>query len=163
MRFELAPHAANQVLQRVAVPLTLAPDGVDALPGGSKIVLRTPVIAGTQGKRRVAIDVIDEGTGIAADVLSHVFKPFFTTKEAGSGTGLGLTSVQRIAERHGGSVEVKSTPRSGSTFILRLPSAFTAKASPWIQPGEATPEEVARQLAACPSGALQVERIGDAG
>ena len=49
------------------------------------------------------------------------------------------------------------------TCVRGLPSVFNAKANPWIQPGEATPEEVARQVAACPSGALQVERLGDAG
>ena len=113
--------AERALLHQALTNLVL--NALDAMPDGGKIVLRTRVTAGTQGKRRVAIDVIDEGTGIGADVLPHVFKPFFTTKEAGSGTGLGLTSVQRIAQRHGGSVEVKSTPGSGSTFTLRLPEA----------------------------------------
>ena len=113
--------AERALLHQALTNLVL--NALDAMPDGGKIVLRTRVTAGTQGKRRVAIDVIDEGTDIGADVLPHVFKPFFTTKEAGSGTGLGLTSVQRIAQRHGGSVEVKSTPGSGSTFTLRLPEA----------------------------------------
>lgn len=118
----LPPVRAERALLYQALT-NLVLDAIDAMAGGGKIVLRTRVTAGAEGTRKVALDVIDEGTGIAPDVLPHVFKPFFTTKEAGSGTGLGLTSVQRIAERHGGSVEVKSTPGSGSTFTLRLPEA----------------------------------------
>ena len=105
----------------------LVMNAADAMPGGGKIVLRTRAVeeppAGEAGGPAVAIDVMDSGGGIPADVLPHVFKPFFTTKSRGNGTGLGLTSVQRIAERHGGGVHAKSTRGVGSTFALWVPIA----------------------------------------
>jgi len=68
----------------------------------------------------VAIDIADNGHGIPAEVLPRIFDPFFTTKEVGKGTGLGLSICYKIAESHGGKLEVQSKP--GSTrFTLILP------------------------------------------
>ncbi|MBR2532634.1 MAG: hypothetical protein IKE56_08275 [Lachnospiraceae bacterium] len=69
----------------------------------------------------VVFRIADSGTGIPEDVLPHIFDPFFTTKEVGKGTGLGLAIVKNVAEQHGGTVEVRSVPGKGSTFIVRLP------------------------------------------
>jgi signal transduction histidine kinase len=63
--------------------------------------------------------VVDTGRGIDPNHLPNLFRPFFTTK--GKGTGLGLSLAQRIAEGHGGSIEVSSTPGKGSCFVLRIP------------------------------------------
>ncbi len=104
------------------------------MSGGGAILLRTRLLTEARGDRgreatavaggrRVAIDVVDHGTGISPELLSRVFEPFFTTKASGSGTGLGLTSVRRIARRVGGSVDVESTPGAGSTFTMQLPVA----------------------------------------
>jgi len=72
-----------------------------------------------EGAVRVACS--DNGRGIPRDVLPHIFTPFFTTKPRG--TGLGLAVVKRIADAHGGSIEVQSTLGSGTTFTIALPIA----------------------------------------
>jgi signal transduction histidine kinase len=87
--------------------------------GRGQIQLRT---RGTTGGR-VAVDVADDGPGIAPEVLPHIFDPFFTTKPAGVGTGLGLSVVFAIAHDHGGSIAVESRPGGGAVFTLELPAA----------------------------------------
>jgi signal transduction histidine kinase len=67
----------------------------------------------------VHIDVVDCGTGIAPDILPRLFTPFFTTKARG--TGLGLPTVRRIAEAHGGRVEVVSSDAGGTHVRFTLP------------------------------------------
>jgi signal transduction histidine kinase len=71
--------------------------------------------------RGVEVSVSDDGPGIDPAHAERIFEPFFTTKAAGRGTGLGLSICRRIAEAHGGSLEVSSTPGAGATFTLRLP------------------------------------------
>jgi signal transduction histidine kinase len=68
---------------------------------------------------RIEIAVTDEGVGIPMDALDHIFDPFFTTKPGGS--GLGLATVHRIVEQHGGDVRVESRVGEGTTFRVRLP------------------------------------------
>ena len=66
--------------------------------------------------------VIDNGCGMTADVLEHVFEPFFTRRRAGQGTGLGLSITYRIVADHDGEIEAHSPgPGKGSTFRVRLP------------------------------------------
>lgn len=68
------------------------------------------------------IHVHDNGAGIQANIRTRIFEPFFTTKEVGQGTGLGLSvSYFIITSHHLGQMEVKSTPKQGTTFIIRLP------------------------------------------
>jgi two-component system sensor histidine kinase PilS (NtrC family) len=67
----------------------------------------------------VELRVEDTGTGIPPDVLPRIFEPFYTTKERG--TGLGLATVHRIVESHGGAIEVASEPGRGTVFTVRLP------------------------------------------
>jgi len=69
----------------------------------------------------VRFSVEDDGPGIAASELTQIFTPFFTTKERG--TGLGLATVQRIVDAHGGTVSVQSAPGNGTRFTVRLPRA----------------------------------------
>jgi len=69
----------------------------------------------------VEISVADTGVGIPPEVQSRIFEPFFSTKNAESGVGLGLAVVYGIVQRHGGSIEVDSAPGRGTTFRLRLP------------------------------------------
>ncbi|MFY0577795.1 sensor histidine kinase [Cystobacter fuscus] len=63
----------------------------------------------------------DNGRGMTPEVLARLFTPFFTTKPAGEGTGLGLNISQSIIQAMGGRIEVSSTPGQGSTFRLLLP------------------------------------------
>jgi two-component system cell cycle sensor histidine kinase/response regulator CckA len=65
--------------------------------------------------------VADTGCGIAPEMLPKIFQPFFTTKENGKGTGLGLPIVQRVAHEAGGFIEVESVLGQGTTFHLYLP------------------------------------------
>lgn len=67
------------------------------------------------------VSVKDNGHGIEKSQLTEIFNPFYTTKPAGQGTGLGLSVSLGIAEAHGGSIEVSSKPGEGSTFILYIP------------------------------------------
>jgi two-component system NtrC family sensor kinase len=77
----------------------------------------------------VEIDVCDTGIGIPADILPHIFEPFFSTKNE-SGSGLGLAVVYGIVHRHGGAIEVASKVGVGTTFHLRFPRHSTTDAEP---------------------------------
>ena len=63
----------------------------------------------------------DTGTGISPENLDRVFNPFFTTKQPGRGTGLGLSVSFGIVREHGGEITVENTSGNGSTFLVRLP------------------------------------------
>lgn len=68
------------------------------------------------------VEVIDNGPGIAGDIVHHIFDPFFTTKEVGVGTGLGLSvSYSIICVKHEGDIRVESVPNEATRFIIRLP------------------------------------------
>ncbi len=69
----------------------------------------------------VRLSIRDSGHGMAPDVLERIFDPYFTTKEVGEGTGLGLAVVQGIIADHDGIVTVQSTPGEGTTFAIYLP------------------------------------------
>ena len=88
----------------------------------------------------VRIRVSDTGCGIAPDTLPHIFDTFFTTKEAGEGTGLGLSVVQNILISHGGYIEVQSELGRGSDFLVYLP--VTAQSA-------AVETKKAQELSAC--------------
>jgi two-component system, NtrC family, sensor kinase len=98
-------------LQQVFVNLLL--NAVYSCGGDATICLKTGY-----NKRHVWVAIEDTGSGIAASELNRIFDPFYTTKEPGKGTGLGLTMCQRIVEAAGGSINVKSEKGSGSTFTL---------------------------------------------
>jgi signal transduction histidine kinase len=68
----------------------------------------------------VHVEIDDDGPGMPPDVLRRIFHPFFTTKE--EGTGLGVPTAQKILDAHGGSLDVRSEPGRGSTFVVTLPS-----------------------------------------
>jgi two-component system sensor kinase FixL len=65
--------------------------------------------------------VADTGPGLAEDVKDKLFKPFFTTKRRGQGTGLGLSVSRTIIEAHRGQIRAEGAPGQGATFIIRLP------------------------------------------
>ena len=63
----------------------------------------------------------DDGQGMSEEILSKLFHPFFTTKDPGEGTGLGLSLSHSIIIEHGGTIKAKSEPGQGATFIIKLP------------------------------------------
>ncbi|WP_353312938.1 PAS domain S-box protein [Candidatus Albibeggiatoa sp. nov. NOAA] len=73
------------------------------------------------GDNQVKISISDTGHGIPADIVDKIFSPFFTTKPAGEGSGLGLDIVQKIIQKHEGQIEVESQQGQGSTFHIYLP------------------------------------------
>ena len=78
---------------------------------------------------QVAIKVKDNGPGIAADVKSRIFEPFYTTKDVGAGTGIGLALCHRIVTEHGGTIVVESAPGEGAVFAILLPRAIQQRRS----------------------------------
>jgi two-component system NtrC family sensor kinase len=91
-------------------------NGAQAMPDGGRITVRTV----TDGAS-VSILIADNGTGIRKDDMAKIFQPFFTTKDAGEGTGLGLPLCKKLIEANGGRIEVESAPGSGTTFTLNFP------------------------------------------
>ncbi|MGO4331155.1 ATP-binding protein [Cupriavidus sp. 2TAF22] len=86
-------------------------------------IMRAIVIRTRRELDCAVVEIIDNGPGIAPDVMPHLFEPFFTTKPPGQGTGLGLDiSYQTVVNRHGGAIHVKSHPGE-TTFQVRLPLA----------------------------------------
>ncbi|MBI5015756.1 MAG: PAS domain-containing protein [Deltaproteobacteria bacterium] len=73
------------------------------------------------GEARLCAEISDDGPGMAPEVLRRVFHPFFTTKE--TGTGLGVPAAQKILDTHGGSLDVRSEPGRGTTFVVTVPCA----------------------------------------
>lgn len=121
----LPPVLGNaQGLEQVIINLMLnAKDAIDAKAGegGNQkkglITIKTRV----QPEKFVAVDIIDTGCGIDTSSIPHVFNPFYTTKRAGQGTGLGLSVSLGIAQAHRGFIDVDSVPGKGSRFSLIIP------------------------------------------
>ena len=75
---------------------------------------------------RIRVDVSDNGTGIAPDVLPHIFDNYYTTKAATEGTGLGLAIALSIVQEHGGEIKVTTEVGKGTTFSVFLPVTLGA-------------------------------------
>jgi two-component system NtrC family sensor kinase len=117
LRADLPPVAGDPAqLHQVLVNLVV--NAIQAMPGGGTLTVRT-----LEERGDVVLQVRDTGTGIPEDVLENIFLPFFTTKDVGQGTGLGLAVVHGIVTSHGGTIGVESEPGSGSCFEIRLPAA----------------------------------------
>lgn len=82
----------------------------------------TLTVSGKQAGDRIEVAFEDTGSGIGDDILPKIFEPFFTTRPRGEGAGLGLTIAHRIVAGLGGSIQVKTTPKHGSTFSVSLPT-----------------------------------------
>lgn len=111
---------ADQITQ---VLINLIVNGIQAQPNGGAIRIRTMIEPQQRLDRpaAVVVEIGDEGHGIPAEILPHIFEPFYTTRHAG--TGLGLAICAQIIEEHGGTIQAQSTPQRGSTFTIRLPAA----------------------------------------
>lgn len=98
--------------------LNLVFNGIDAMPGGGTIIISGGVEEDTDS---IWLKVSDTGHGIKSEDLPLIFEPFYSTKAAGKGVGLGLSMVYGIVREHKGTVEVDSEPGKGTTFTIRLP------------------------------------------
>ena len=79
------------------------------------------IVTRVDGDESVEVIISDSGAGIAETDLPHLFEPFFTTRQVGSGTGLGLHLAHNIIKKHGGRIDVESRPAVGTTFKIRIP------------------------------------------
>jgi signal transduction histidine kinase len=101
--------------------LNLCKNSCDARPVGGTISITARNLCARSGCSWVEIAVTDDGVGMQPDVLSRMFEPYFTTKEPGTGTGLGLAEVKRFVERSGGTVAAESAKNAGTTVRLFFP------------------------------------------
>jgi len=117
------------------VLINLAINGRDAMGRGGTLAIEVKDVdlgpgeaARREGLRpgpHVAITVADTGAGMSAETMAHLFEPFYTTKAAGEGTGLGLSTVYGIVRQSGGHIEASSREGAGSVFTIHLPAAVT--------------------------------------
>jgi two-component system cell cycle sensor histidine kinase/response regulator CckA len=112
------------------VILNLLVNAWQAMAGQGEIVLSTRAVGlaedfcrpyGRPGGAYVHLTVADSGVGMDEATAARIFEPFFSTKEMGQGTGLGLATVYAIIKNHGGIIKVESWPGEGTTFHLYLP------------------------------------------
>ncbi|MBI1294465.1 PAS domain S-box protein [bacterium] len=133
------PGRLQQVITNLAI------NARDAMPNGGTLDLtismvalmdaaHPPIVGMAQGPW-IKLTVADSGIGMSRDVMAHIFEPFFSTKERGRGTGLGLAQVYGIVKQHEGHIKVTSLPGAGATFELYFP----CKQQP--DPYEDLPEE----------------------
>ncbi len=114
------PRVCGDRIRLEQVLVNLLRNGIDAMRGTDGI--RRLNISCRSAGSRVSIEVCDNGPGIAAETLPQLFSPFFTTKPAGEGLGLGLAISRAIVDSFGGDISAHNLPTGGACFSLRLPS-----------------------------------------
>ena len=129
LRVKADPAQLEQIVMNLAV------NARDAMPKGGKLVIesasanlgRTPVyhLSPLPPGAYVRLSVSDTGCGMLPEVQTHIFEPFFSTKEEGKGTGLGLSTVFGIVTQSGGGLDVTSAVGKGTRFDVYLPSVTT--------------------------------------
>jgi signal transduction histidine kinase len=108
-------HQIQQVLLNLLIN---AEQAMTAAHGRGALMVRTSF---DERRRRVSVDVADDGPGVSLQVKDRIFDPFFTTKAAGEGTGLGLTVAHAIVRDHGGEIQLSSPVSGGAMFTIQLP------------------------------------------
>jgi signal transduction histidine kinase len=110
------PEITADPVQLHQVLVNLIVNALQAMPDGGRLTIQT-----RGSEDAVSLIVEDTGTGMSEEVLQKIFVPFFSTKDVGEGTGLGLAVVHGIVKAHGGFIKVESAPERGSRFEVQLP------------------------------------------
>ena len=134
--------------------MNLAVNARDAMSEGGRLFIRTGNVDVPHSSRLhadvrpgcyVRLTVADTGKGMDAEIMVHLFEPFYTSKATGKGTGLGLSTVYGIVKQSGGEIVVESEPGSGATFHIYLPrvagaldTAHPVRTQPAIRAGTET-------------------------
>ncbi|MBN2232329.1 MAG: PAS domain S-box protein [Deltaproteobacteria bacterium] len=127
------PPVSGNAGQLEQVIMNLAVNAQDAMPDGGTLAIETGMLV-VDRQSAAAVDTIaagsyvimtvrDTGTGIDPEIRAHIFEPFYTTKESGKGTGLGLATVYGVVRQHRGHITVTSEPGRGTAFTILLPPA----------------------------------------
>jgi two-component system cell cycle sensor histidine kinase/response regulator CckA len=119
--------------------VNLAVNARDAMPGGGKLTIETvnatfdetdvPVYGGLPAGNYVMVAVSDNGAGMSREIQAHIFEPFYTTKDQGKGTGLGLATCYGIVKQSGGHIWVYSEIGIGTTFKICLPRVMETESA----------------------------------
>ena len=97
-----------------AALMNLVKNAIESMAGGGQLVVRSYTT-----RNSVALDLIDTGRGVDDITVLHMFEPFYSTKDGG--TGLGLPTARRIIESHGGRINVQSEVGRGTKFVIEFP------------------------------------------
>jgi signal transduction histidine kinase len=134
------PLIRSDRLQLESALLNLAINSRDAMPNGGTLSIETSVtsVAYTASQRPyVSIRIADTGCGMTAATLARAPEPFYTTKPAGKGTGLGLPMVRRFVDEVGGRLEIESAVGRGTSVTLLLPCRYEVADSKYSAPAQA--------------------------
>ncbi len=168
---KIDPSQIDQLLANLCV------NARDAINGVGKVTIETKnttfdedycaVHLGFSCGEYVMLAVSDDGCGMSKEVYSHIFEPFYTTKEVGKGTGLGLATVYGIVKQNEGFVNVYSEPGKGTTVKIYLRRFMGAVMEPTAESGPLTPEGcgetvllVEDEAAVLSLGKTMLERLG---
>ena len=130
-----------------AALMNLVKNALESMRAGGQLLARTYTT-----RTSVALDLIDTGTGVDDNTVLHMFEPFYSTKEGGS--GLGLPTARKIIEAHGGRISVQSELGRGTKFVLEFPAPetdrLTSGCSPSSQRSDGNAVRVRRTRRAMP-------------
>lgn len=110
------PHIYADKAQLEDALANLVINSIQAFTGSGEVTVKTRA-----NSHSVYLEVSDNGPGIPGENIEKIFRPFFSSKGYGKGTGLGLPIVKRIVEEHKGTIQVRSAPGKGTTFVISLP------------------------------------------